>query len=67
MRQGKSLVFVRQATGFRKNVSLTDAISINVSDMSAGAALAVVGYTTILMPWLAVDAISIKQSVSSRG
>jgi amino acid transporter len=53
MRQGKSLVFVREATGFRKNVSLTDAVSINVSDMSAGAALAVVGYTTILMPSLA--------------
>lgn len=43
-------VFVREATGLRKNVSLLDAVSINVSDMSAGAALANIGFTTILLP-----------------
>ena len=49
----KPSVFVREATGLVKNVSLLDAISINVSDMSAGAALAVVGFTTILLPTMA--------------
>lgn len=50
---GKAPVFVRDATGLRKNVSLLDAISINVSDMSAGAALANIGFTTILLPTMA--------------
>ena len=50
---GKAPVFVRDATGLRKNVSLLDAISINVSDMSAGAALANIGLTTILLPTMA--------------
>ncbi|HUK29360.1 MAG TPA: amino acid permease [Candidatus Acidoferrales bacterium] len=50
MSENKSAVFVREATGLVKQVSLLDAISINVSDMSAGAALAVVGFTTILLP-----------------
>ncbi len=43
-------LFVRNATGLVKNVSLLDAISINVSDMSAGAALATIGFTTVLLP-----------------
>jgi amino acid transporter len=46
----KAPVFTREATGLIRNVSLLDAVSINVSDMSAGAALAVVGFTTILLP-----------------
>lgn len=46
----KAPVFTREATGLIKNVSLLDAISLNVSNMSAGAALAVVGFTTILLP-----------------
>jgi amino acid transporter len=50
MASKKAPVFVREATGLVKNVSLLDAVSINVSDMSAGAALAVVGFTTILLP-----------------
>ena len=50
MSDKKSGVFVREATGLVKQVSLLDAISINISDMSAGAALAVVGFTTILLP-----------------
>ena len=49
----KPSVFVREATGLVKNVSLLDAVAINVSDMSAGAALAVVGFTTILLPTMA--------------
>jgi amino acid transporter len=50
MSDKNSGVFVREATGLVKQVSLLDAISINISDMSAGAALAVVGFTTILLP-----------------
>jgi len=43
-------VFVREATGLIKNVSLFDAVALNIADMSAGAALAVVGFTMILLP-----------------
>jgi amino acid transporter len=43
-------VFVRQATGLIKNVSLLDAIAINISYMSIGAALALIGFTMILLP-----------------
>jgi amino acid transporter len=43
-------VFVRQATGLVKNVSLLDAISINISYMSIGAALALIGFTMLLLP-----------------
>ncbi len=46
----KAPVFTREATGLIKNVSLLDAISLNVSNMSAGAALATIGFTTILLP-----------------
>ena len=53
MASKKPHVFVREATGLVKNVSLLDAVSINVSDMSAGAALADVGLTTILLPTMA--------------
>jgi len=53
MSEKKSQIFVREATGLVKQVSLLDAISINVSDMSAGAALAVVGFTTVLLPTMA--------------
>ena len=49
----KTPVFLREATGLVKSVSLLDAVSINVSDMSAGAALASVGFTTILLPTMA--------------
>ncbi len=47
--QGKG-VFVREATGLVKNVSLLDAVSINVSYMSVGAALALVGFTMLSLP-----------------
>lgn len=48
----KRAVFVRDATGLIKNVSLFDAVALNIADMSAGAALAVVGFTMILLPTL---------------
>lgn len=41
---------MRDATGLVKNVSLFDAVALNISDMSAGAALAVVGFTMVLLP-----------------
>jgi len=46
----KPTVFVREATGLVKNVSLFDAVALNIADMSAGAALAVVGFTMVLLP-----------------
>jgi len=53
MASKKAPVFLREATGLVKSVSLLDAVSINVSDMSAGAALATVAFTTILLPTMA--------------
>jgi amino acid transporter len=46
----RSRVFLRDATGLTKKVSLLDAIAINVSYMSVGAALALVGFTMIALP-----------------
>ncbi len=46
-------VFVRQSTGLVKNASFLDAISINISDMSVGAALATIGFTTVLLSSMA--------------
>ncbi|MGH2639153.1 MAG: APC family permease [Rhabdochlamydiaceae bacterium] len=43
-------VFVREATGLVKKVSFIDAIAINVSYMSIGAALALIGFTMLLLP-----------------
>jgi len=43
-------VFVRQATGLVRNVSLVDSIAINLSYMSIGAALALIGFTMTLLP-----------------
>lgn len=43
-------VFVREATGLVKSVSLLDAIAINLSYMSIGAALALIGFTMISLP-----------------
>ena len=42
--------FVRKASGLRRDVSLLDVIGLNVSNMSAGAALGIIGYTMILLP-----------------
>jgi amino acid transporter len=46
----KQTVFVREATGLVKNVSILEVIAMNLSDMSAGAALSVVGFTMLLLP-----------------
>src|SRR2546428_13775423 len=46
-------VFLREATGLRKNVSFLDALSMNVGVMSAGPTLAVIGFTMILLPSVA--------------
>ncbi len=46
----KAPVFVREATGLVKNVSFLDAITLNISNMSAGAALAIIGFTMVLLP-----------------
>lgn len=43
-------MFLRDATGLTKKVSLLDAIAINVSYMSVGAALALVGFTMLALP-----------------
>lgn len=45
-----SKVFVRESTGLTKRVSLFDAVAINVSYMSVGPALALVGYTMLALP-----------------
>ena len=41
----KPSVFVRESTGLVKNVSLLDALTLNMGNMSAGAALATIGFT----------------------
>jgi amino acid transporter len=43
------LAFVRKASGLRRDVSLLDAVSLNISNMSGGAALGIVGFTTVLL------------------
>ncbi len=52
-KKDETKVFVRQATGLVKHVSMLDAISLNLGDMSAGAAVATIGFTTILMSTMA--------------
>jgi amino acid transporter len=46
----KPSVFLRQASGLKRNVSLLDAVSINLSDMGGVQVLAIVGFTTVLLP-----------------
>ena len=43
--KGKAAVFVRESTGLVKNVSLLNALTLNMGNMSAGAALATIGFT----------------------
>jgi amino acid transporter len=43
-------VFVRESTGLVRNVSLLDALSLNMGNMSAGAALATIGFTMTALP-----------------
>ena len=40
-------MFVREATGLVKQASFLDSISLNISNMSAGAALGTIGFTMI--------------------
>ncbi len=46
-------VFVRESTGLVKNVSLLDAITLNMGNMSAGAALATISFTMLALPSVA--------------
>lgn len=41
--------FVRKASGLRRDVSLLDVVSLNLSNMSGGAALGTIGFTTVLL------------------
>lgn len=50
MTEQKSGVFVRESTGLVKNVSFLDAVSLNISSMSGGAALATIAFTMLLVP-----------------
>ncbi len=43
-------VFVREATGLVKSVSLFDAAALNLSSQSTGVALATIGFTMVLLP-----------------
>jgi amino acid transporter len=40
-------MFVREATGLVKHVSFLDSVGLNISNMSAGAALGTIGFTMI--------------------
>ena len=48
---------MRQATGLVRSVSLVDSIAINISYMSVGAALALIGFTMISLP--SVDGVNL--------
>jgi len=41
--------FVRKASGLRRDVSLLDVVSLNLSNMSGGAAVGIIGFTTVLL------------------
>jgi amino acid transporter len=43
------VAFVRKASGLRRDVSLLDVVSLNLSNMSGGAALGTIGFTTVLL------------------
>ena len=47
---GKPTVFVREATGLVKNVSLLDAISMNAAWMGLGATIALLPLYTVYFP-----------------
>ncbi|MGA2198616.1 MAG: APC family permease [Nitrososphaerales archaeon] len=49
----KPAVFARESTGLVKNVSLLDAITLNMGNMSAGAALATISFTMLALPSVA--------------
>jgi len=41
--------FLRKASGLRRDVSLLDVVSLNIGNMSGGAALGIIGFTTVLL------------------
>jgi amino acid transporter len=41
--------FVRKASGLRRDVSFLDVVSLNLSNMSGGAALGIIGFTTVAL------------------
>ena len=43
------VAFVRKASGLRRDVSFLDVVSLNLSNMSGGAALGTIGFTTVLL------------------
>ncbi|HXZ91036.1 MAG TPA: amino acid permease [Candidatus Dormibacteraeota bacterium] len=43
------VAFVRTASGLRRDVSFLDVVTLNLSNMSGGAALGVIGFTTVLL------------------
>jgi amino acid transporter len=47
---GESVAFVRKASGLRREVSLLDAVTLNMSSMGGGAALGTIGFTMVLLP-----------------
>jgi len=42
--------FVRKSSGLRRDVSMIDAVSLNLASMGGGAALGTIGLTTVLLP-----------------
>jgi glutamate:GABA antiporter len=46
---GEATAFVRKASGLRRDVSLLDVVGLNLSNMSGGAALGIIGYTMVLL------------------
>ena len=51
--QAKPTLFVREATGLRKNVSFLDAISMNVAWQTIGTTIPIIGFYTTLFPSIA--------------
>ncbi len=47
--KSEPVAFVRKASGLRRDVSFLDVVSLNLSNMSGGAALGTIGFTTILL------------------
>jgi len=47
--KSEPVAFVRKASGLRRDVSLLDVVGLNLSNMSGGAALGIVGFTTVLL------------------
>ena len=43
------VAFVRKASGLRRDVGFLDVVGLNLSNMSGGAALGIIGYTTVLL------------------